>query len=58
MKQITDDVSLVVKAMKMSSLLEVGLLALLCYESPVIIFKIHVTAEIILGCSLANCHCQ
>lgn len=58
MKQITDDVSLVVKAMKMSSMLEVGHLALLCFESPVIIFNIHVTAEIILGCSLANCFSQ
>ena len=29
MKQITDDISLVVKAMKISSMLEVGLLALL-----------------------------
>lgn len=30
MKQITDDISLVVKAMKMSSMLEVSLLVLLC----------------------------
>ena len=54
MKQITDDISLVVKAMKMSSMLEVGLLALLCV-SPIIIFTI--TADI-FGCSLAPFHCQ
>ena len=39
MKQITDDISLVVKAMKMSSMLEVGLLVLLCL-SCIIIFNI------------------
>ena len=57
MKQITDDVSLVVKAMKMSSMLEVGLLALLyLLKSPIVIIFTR-TADI-LGCVLTNYHGQ